>query len=174
MGGILFGSAKTKLEEYFSYCVVVMAYTGLLYTAILFGIVIEYLPQEWLLVANVYVGLPMILSGIIVTLMQLITTYRLIQEARRTGKGWRWVALYVLVDLWNLFATFHNIRVWIQSVQMLREVGGIKAVYNIADDSSGKTKIVLYLLLSALITLFIIVGLFQIGKVKGIQRLERI
>lgn len=166
--GIIYVRAKDSWDKYLAYFGLVLAYSGLLYTIFLVGILVEYLPPEWMLVANVYIGLPMILAGCYITIAQIIDTIRLIQEARRTGKGWRWVMLYVLVDTWNLFATFHNIRVWIDSVRLLGEIGGVKGVIK----STKKGKPAYFILLALIVITLIIVGMFRLGKEHATAQLE--
>lgn len=149
--GAIWGQARNTLDKALAVVIFVLAYTGFLYTIVLVGIVIGYLPEVWLLGANVFLGGPIILTGIVITIhgwIQAIRTRSLLGGA---------------VSIWNTFATFHNIGVWIKSFRALKDIGGIKGLINAADEGKGKTKVALFLLVAVIITTLFIYGMFKVG-----------
>jgi hypothetical protein len=153
VAGIIWEKAQSTLEQVLAACAFVMGYVGFFYTMILVGIVTNYLPREWLLAANVYLGAPIILTGIFITIHGWIQTIR----TRSITSG--------LVSVWNTFAIIHDIRVWLYSVRALKDIGGLKGLWNIADDTdSKKAKIALFGLLALVLTTLIIFGLFRAGQ----------
>ena len=131
-----------------------MGFVGFVYTFILVGVATEYISAVFLLPTNVILGLPIILTGIVITIDGWKTTMR-------TKNGWSFA-----ISIWNTFAIIHDINVWFRSVQMLGEIGGFKGLMKIAvdDDSDVKIKVILLVTTGVIGAVMIVYGLHKVGR----------
>ena len=148
VSGIIWGSARNNLEKLLAVSAFVIGYVGFAYTIVLIAVATGYLGTEWLVATNVYMGLPLLLTGII------ITAHSVMQAIRTRSIS------SILVSIWNCFATFHNIRVWFASVKYLKELGGLKKLLK----SDSKKSIYMVLLVGFIMSTLVIYGLFRHGE----------
>lgn len=150
--GILWSTNKT-INKLISICAITIGSIGMLYTFIIVGVATNYLNSEWLIASNVILGAPLILAGIVVTINGWYETIK----NRSVLSG--------IISIWNTFAIIWDIKVWIESFKILKDTG----FGNLFSSNSGnsKDKAILFILISAIITAFISVGLFRVGKNKN-------
>jgi len=152
-GGILWGSSKDNIfYKMTAMCALIIGFVGLLYSFVLIGVLTNYLPETYLILSNVFLGIPLIGAGIVITIQGWIDSIR-----HRSIFG-------ILISLWNTFAMFWNIKVWIDSVKMLSEIGIGKALEG---DGDSKIKIIIFLIIALIVAVAISFGLFFVGEKKG-------
>lgn len=133
-------------------CALTIGFVGMLYTFILIGVAFGFLPETYILAANVFLGLPLISAGIVITVQGWIDTIR-----NRSFLGG-------LISIWNTFAMIWNIKVWVDSFKMIKDIGLGNVLKS---DSDSKAKVVLFLIVAVAIAGLISFGLFRVGKQKS-------
>jgi hypothetical protein len=152
--GILLEKAQDKFDKALAYIVFIMGYVGFVYTFILVGVATDFISEVWLLPTNVFLGAPIIVTGIVITIDGWRTTFR-------TGSIFGGA-----ISIWNTFAIIHDIRVWFRSLSVLREVGGVKGIVEIAvdDDSDAKVKVILLGIVGVVLATLVVYGLHKAGR----------
>lgn len=152
--GVIWEKATTLLEKLLAGSAFVMGYIGFFYTMILVGILVDLIPSVYLLPMNVFLGIPLIGTGIVITVHSVLQAWR----SRSLGD--------ILVAIWNTFAIIHDIRVWFRSVALLREIGGVKGMIEITSDldDNKKVAIVLYTVVALVLTTLFMYGLHRAGR----------
>lgn len=153
--GLLWGASKPKQrwQRVVAGAGITIGFVGMMYVGVLVGVLLGYLPETYLISANVFLGAPLIAAGIIVTIHSW-------QQALRHGGFWNWA-----ITIWNTLSTFWNIYVWIESAKALSDIGIMNSLSFDSDDA--KSAGMLYLFIAAIIVVFISVGLFKYGKKQG-------
>lgn len=147
------GRGNDWLEKLLSVIVFILSYAGFAYTFILIAIGFGVISEEWLLAANVFIGGPIIVTGVVIWIHGIITT---VQE-RSLGGG--------LVSVWNTFAIIHNVQVWFESLSMLKEMGGLGGLLKSTDDDDSA--VVVVALLAVILSTLFCFSLFRAGAQKS-------
>ena len=109
---------------------------------------------EFLIGTNVILGLPIIAAGIVITIHGW---HQAIKNRSFLGGA---------ISVWNTFAIIHDIRVWIKSFEVFKDIG-IGGMFKSNEDSKGK--VALFVILAVVITALISVGLFNAGRRKEME-----
>lgn len=152
--GMLWGmnDKKRAWTRVIAGCALTIGFVGMLYTFILLGVVFGFLPETYVLAANVILGLPLISAGIVITIQGWIDTIR-----NRSFLGG-------LISVWNTFALVWDIKVWIDSFKAIKDMGIANVLRT---DNDSKAKVVLFLVVAVVIAGLISFGLFKVGKKKS-------
>jgi len=154
--GFIWESAKSKTEKFIAGAALTIGFVGMLYTFVLIGVATNILGQEFLLGSNVILGLPLILAGIVITVHGWVQTIR----HRSFWHG--------LISVWNTFAVIWDIRVWIQSIQAVGQLGGFKGMFSeLKKDRDYKIKAIIFGIVAVAGTALISIGLFNMGRKKA-------
>lgn len=149
--GFLWSASKNRFDKLISGCAMVIGTVGMLYTMILIGVAIGILGEPFLIGTNVILGFPIIMAGIVITIHGC---RQAIKERNFLGGA---------ISVWNTFAIIHDIRVWVKSFEVFKDIG-ISGMFKGNGDSKGKAA--LFLVIAILLTALISIGLFNAGRKK--------